>query len=98
MLGNLGMPRRYADYPEHFQPMHVASTAGASLLAFGFLIIAGYLWWALKRGAVAGDNPWGSRGYEWLSASPPPAHNFHELPEFSSGPHHYSEPEVPRAA
>ena len=98
LLGNLGMPRRYADYPAHFQSLHVASTTGASLLAFGFLTIAGYLGWSLKRGAVAGSNPWGSRGYEWLSASPPPAHNFHEVPVFTSGPHTYAEPEVPRAA
>ena len=41
LLGNAGMPRRYYMYPERFQALNVASTAGASLLAFGFLIILG---------------------------------------------------------
>ena len=43
LLGNAGMPRRYYEYPERFQALNVASTAGASLLAFGFIIIAVYL-------------------------------------------------------
>ncbi len=93
-LGNLGMPRRYADYPEHFQPLHVASTLGASLLGFGFLAIAGYLIWSLSKGRVAGRNPWESRGYEWLSASPPPESNFHEAPRFPPSAYDYSEPDL----
>ncbi|QSQ23709.1 cytochrome c oxidase subunit I [Pyxidicoccus parkwayensis] len=95
LLGNMGMPRRYADYPERFQSLHVASTAGASLLGFGFLIVAIYLGWSLRHGRVAGRNPWGSRGYEWLSESPPPESNFHEPPSFSHRPHDYAEPENP---
>ncbi|WP_426752724.1 cbb3-type cytochrome c oxidase subunit I [Myxococcus sp. Y35] len=94
LLGNLGMPRRYADYPEHFQPLHVASTAGASLLGFGFLIVAIYLGWSLRHGAVAGKNPWGSRGFEWYSASPPPESNFHEPPAFPHRPHDYARPGI----
>ncbi len=62
LLGNAGMPRRYYIYPERYQALNVASTAGASLLAFGFLIVLIYLIYALVRGPIAGDNPWGSRG------------------------------------
>ncbi|MFL5344561.1 MAG: cbb3-type cytochrome c oxidase subunit I [Hyalangium sp.] len=94
LLGNMGMPRRYADYPERFQSLHVASTAGASLLGFGFLIIAIYLGWSLRYGRVAGRNPWESRGYEWVSESPPPESNFHEQPAFPHPPHDYSRPDV----
>jgi cytochrome c oxidase subunit 1 len=94
LLGNMGMPRRYADYPERFQSLHVASTAGASLLGFGFLIIAIYLGWSLRYGRVAGRNPWESRGYEWMSESPPPESNFHEPPAFLNPPHDYSRPDV----
>ena len=94
LLGNMGMPRRYADYPERFQPLHVASTAGASLLGFGFLIIAIYLIWSLRHGRVAGRNPWESRGYEWTSESPPPKSNFHEPPSFPYPPHDYARPDV----
>ncbi|WP_163864865.1 cbb3-type cytochrome c oxidase subunit I [Myxococcus eversor] len=100
LLGNLGMPRRYADYPPHFQTLHVASTTGASLLAFGLLCIAGYLAWSLRYGAIAGDDPWGSEGFEWKSQSPPPTHNFPVTPEYPTGPHEYAprEAEVPHAA
>src|SRR5437868_1262643 len=53
LLGNAGMPRRYYMYPERFQGLNVASTAGSSLLAFGFIIILVYLIYALLRGDLA---------------------------------------------
>jgi cytochrome c oxidase subunit 1 len=92
LLGNAGMPRRYYIYPERFQALNVASTAGASLLAFGFLIILIYLIYALVRGPIAGDNPWDSRGYEWMSTSPPPKHNFDVTPVITQDSHSYQEP------
>jgi cytochrome c oxidase subunit 1 len=89
LLGNEGMPRRYFAYPERFQALNVASTAGASVLAIGFLIILVYILVSLKHGPIAGSNPWGSRGYEWLTPSPPPLENFDVLPAFERGPHEY---------
>jgi cytochrome c oxidase subunit 1 len=89
LLGNMGMPRRYADYPPEFQPLHVASTTGASLLALGFVITAGYLAWSLRHGPVSEQNPWASTGYEWLSPTPPPEHNFLFPPRFPLPPHTY---------
>jgi cytochrome c oxidase subunit 1 len=92
LLGNAGMPRRYYMYPERFQALNVASTAGSSLLAIGFVIIVVYLTFALVRGKRATDNPWGSKGYEWLTTSPPPKHNFHEQPVITEDPHSYQKP------
>ena len=101
LLGNAGMPRRYYEYPERFQTLNVASTAGASLLAFGFLISAIYLTYGLVYGRRAASNPWRSRGYEWMTESPPPTHNFvGPQPTYSEEPHFYVEPkkaEVPDA-
>jgi cytochrome c oxidase subunit I len=94
LLGNAGMPRRYYEYPERFQALNVASTAGASLLAFGFIIIAIYLGYALLYGKVAGPNPWGSRGYEWMTPSPPPTENFDVTPTYAHPPHDYTEDAV----
>ena len=54
-----GMPRRYFMYPERFQALNVASTAGASLLAFGFVIILVYLIYALRARADRGRQPVG---------------------------------------
>jgi cytochrome c oxidase subunit 1 len=80
VLGYLGMPRRYHVYPAEFQILHVLSTAGASILALGFLIPIIYLMASLVNGKVAGDNPWDATGLEWQISSPPPTHNFHEIP------------------
>src|SRR5262249_22422677 len=43
LLGNAGMPRRYATYPEAFQTLHVTSTVGSWSFAAGLLLILGYL-------------------------------------------------------
>jgi cytochrome c oxidase subunit 1 len=61
-------------------------------LFFGFVIIFIYLVLALKYGKVAGPNPWGSRGFEWNTPSPPTTHNFEKTPEFTGQPHDYSRP------
>lgn len=82
VLGFLGMPRRYHYYylaPE-FQFYHILSSAGSTFLAIGFLIPAFYLLWSLKYGPKAAANPWGAKGLEWETDSPPIQHNFHELP------------------
>jgi cytochrome c oxidase subunit 1 len=91
LLGNMGMPRRYYSYPEQFQALNVASTAGASLLAFGFFIILFYLVASLVKGRVAGPNPWFSRGYEWNTPSPPNVENFPGTPVYDRGPHEYQD-------
>jgi cytochrome c oxidase subunit 1 len=91
LLGNAGMPRRYYDYPPEYQTLHVISTVGSWVLAAGMLITLGYLLWALKSGKRAGNNPWGSASYEWLTRSPPPPHNFDDTPVFPTDPYDYTE-------
>jgi cytochrome c oxidase subunit 1 len=93
LLGNAGMPRRYYSYPPEYQWLNVLSTAGASILALGLFVTLGYLLYALVRGPRAEANPWGSRGYEWLTASPPPGHNFDAPLEIRRGPYDYHLPE-----
>ncbi|MBX7216683.1 MAG: cbb3-type cytochrome c oxidase subunit I [Candidatus Kapabacteria bacterium] len=80
ILGYLGMPRRYHVYPPEYQVLNVLSTAGASVLAIGFMMPVFYLLWSLKSGPVAGPNPWGAKGLEWETASPPPTLNFDATP------------------
>ena len=93
ILGYMGMPRRYAMYAPEFQVLNVLSSAGASILAVGFILPAIYLPWSLKRGAIAGDNPWRATGLEWQTTSPPPTHNFHETPVVTEEPYHYGSDE-----
>jgi len=80
VLGYLGMPRRYHAYPPEFQVLNVMSTAGASILAVGYAIPLVYLIWSLRYGLAAGPNPWGAKGLEWQTTSPPPTFNFPETP------------------
>ena len=80
VVGYMGMPRRYHSYPEEFQVLNVLSSAGASILGVGYLIPMVYLMWSLRYGRVAGSNPWGAVGLEWLTTSPPPTENFAETP------------------
>ena len=80
VLGYLGMPRRYHVYPPEFQVLNVMSTAGASILAIGYMLPLLYLVWSLRYGAVAGPNPWQARGLEWQTPSPPPTDNFEATP------------------
>jgi cytochrome c oxidase subunit 1 len=89
ILGYLGMPRRYHAYPPEFQVLNVMSTAGASILAVGYVLPMIYLIWSLKYGEIAGDNPWGATGLEWQTTSPPPKHNFEVPPVVTEDPYNY---------
>jgi cytochrome c oxidase subunit I len=90
VLGYLGMPRRYYEYSSEFQVLNVMSTAGASILAVGYLLPLVYLSLTLFRPANAGPNPWKATGLEWQTDSPPPVHNFEEIPVVTAGPYAYS--------
>ena len=93
VLGYLGMPRRYYTYPDEFQVLNVMSTAGASILAVGYLIPLIYLLWSLRWGEDAGPNPWRATGLEWQTESPPITENFEETPIVTRGPYNYAEME-----
>lgn len=90
LLGYLGMPRRYHEYPEEFQVLNVLSTAGATILGLGYLIPIVYMLWSLKNGKPAGPNPWGAKGLEWELPSPPTTHNFEEIPVINHEAYDYA--------
>jgi cytochrome c oxidase subunit I len=80
ILGYLGMPRRYHVYPQEFQVLNVMSSAGASILALGYLFPLTYLIWSLRYGPYAPANPWRATGLEWKTQSPPITENFAVTP------------------
>jgi cytochrome c oxidase subunit 1 len=92
IMGSQGMPRRYYNYIDQFTIFHQTSTIGSYILGVGFLLIAYYLGKSLFSGEKAGSNPWGSRGLEWQSTSPPDLHNFDHTPVVINGPYDYHRP------
>ncbi len=89
ILGYLGMPRRYHEYPSEFQVWQVMSSTGAVVLAFAYLWPLCYLAWSLVKGERAPDNPHDATGLEWQTTSPPPRDNFAQVPVIDAEPYAY---------
>ena len=85
-LGQQGMPRRYPDYADAYAYWnHVASSWGYSIMAVGMLVFFVNLFWSLAAGRKAAANPWGEGAttLEWTLSSPPPYHQFEQLPKIA---------------
>ena len=89
ILGYLGMPRRYHEYPPEYQVWHVMSSTGAVVLAIGYAMPLCYFAYSLVWGPRAPDNPWDATGLEWTTTSPPPKHNFAAPPVVTAEPYDY---------
>ncbi|MDX8145947.1 cytochrome c oxidase subunit I [Lentzea sp. NBC_00516] len=87
-LGNEGMPRRYADYlaSDGFTTLNMISTIGAYILGASTLPFIWNVFRSYRFGEVVKvDDPWGyGNSLEWATSSPPPRHNFTELPRIRS--------------
>ncbi len=81
-LGLAGMPRRYIDYPEAFAGWNYVSSIGSYISFLGVLIFLWSIVEAFMKKRVAGDNPWGvgADTLEWQLSSPPPYHQWEQLP------------------
>ncbi len=81
-LGLQGMPRRYADYPDAFAYWNYISSIGSYISAFAVLVFIFGVLHAFAKKQKAADNPWGEGAttLEWTLSSPPPFHQFNELP------------------
>ncbi|AGS35614.1 cytochrome C oxidase subunit I [Corynebacterium maris DSM 45190] len=87
-LGNMGMPRRYADYldSDGFTLFNQISTIfsfvlGASVIPFLWNVFKSWRYGEV----VTVDDPWGyGNSLEWATSCPPPRHNFTSLPRIRS--------------
>ncbi|MDQ4087627.1 MAG: cytochrome c oxidase subunit I [Pseudomonadota bacterium] len=84
--GILGMPRRVYTYPEGlgWELTNLLSTIGAFAFASGILLFVVNAISSMRRGTVAGPNPWDAPGLEWAAASPPAPYNFAHIPVVTS--------------
>jgi cytochrome c oxidase subunit 1 len=89
IVGFLGMPRRVVTYPERFEIYNTWASVSAFVLGFSMLIFLANLVYSLAISRTpAPANPWSATSLEWQTASPPPPHNFDEIPEIGH-PHDY---------
>ena len=81
-LGAIGMPRRIYTYAAGtgWGFWNFWSTVGAFGIAFGVFLFAVNALLSLRRGPPAGADPWDGRTLEWRTSSPPPPHDFDEIP------------------
>ena len=81
-LGLAGMPRRYIDYPDAYAGWNLVSSYGSYISAVGVLIFLFGVWEAFAKKRIAGNNPWGEGAttLEWQLSSPPPYHQWEQLP------------------
>ncbi|HWA91413.1 MAG TPA: cbb3-type cytochrome c oxidase subunit I [Rhizomicrobium sp.] len=84
--GLLGMPRRIYTYADGmgWDWLNLITTVGSFVFAVGVLLLIVNVVVSLKRGRIAGDNPWDAPTLEWSTASPPPPYNFAVIPTVAS--------------
>jgi cytochrome c oxidase subunit I len=77
-LGEKGMTRRIAAYPEDPQwgTLNLLESIGAGIIAASILIFLFNVWTSLRRRVPAGADPWLGHTLEWATSSPPPPLNF----------------------
>jgi cytochrome c oxidase subunit 1 len=97
VIGYEGMQRRLYDpsvydFLKPLLPLNRGISHAAYLLGAAQLIFVVNFFGSLARGARAAANPWEVGTLEWTVASPPPHHNFDQIPIVVRGPHELSHP------
>ena len=101
-LGMAGQPRRYSQFTEvayqtKLIPLQTFMTYAAFVTIAAQFIFLINLFWSMKKGPKASDNPWESTTLEWITATPPPHDNFGGVtPVVNHGPYEYSVPGAPK--
>jgi cytochrome c oxidase subunit I+III len=96
IAGLLGMPRRVYTYHAGlgWDLWNLLSTIGGYVLALGILVVVVNFVRSLRRGAVAGADPWGAPDLEWSTSSPPPEYDFLEIPTVRTNTPLWDQPEL----
>jgi cytochrome c oxidase subunit I len=85
-MGLDGMPRRIYEYADigHLELYNEISTVGSFILGLGILVTIVNVLRSVKRGTIAGPDPWKANTLEWFTTSPPPVNNFDVVPRVRS--------------
>ena len=102
-VGLVGVPRRYPELgdtafiPPSVHTLNEFITVAALTVGFAQMVFLFNLFWSIRNGKDAGDNPWRATTLEWQTAGTPPPHgNFgKELPVVYRWAYDYSVPGAP---
>jgi cytochrome c oxidase subunit I len=85
-MGMDGMPRRVYEYPDvgNLVLYNRISTVGSFVLGLGILLTIVNVVRSLRKGPIAGADPWKGNTLEWFTESPPPVNNFDVVPRVRS--------------
>ncbi|AMA71870.1 MULTISPECIES: cytochrome c oxidase subunit I [Aneurinibacillus] len=94
-IGMMGMPRRVFQYDPAagMQVANQIATFGSYLIGIAAIMMVVTIIVSLRIGAKAPANPWGAQTLEWTVSSPPPEHNFIEMPYVTAAPYEFGEVE-----
>jgi cytochrome c oxidase subunit I len=85
LLGLEGMPRRVYTYTHgSWEGYNLASTIGSYVMGIAILLFVVNVFRTSSRGTRVGNDPWQANTLEWYTTSPPPPHNFDDLPPITS--------------
>jgi cytochrome c oxidase subunit 1 len=84
------MPRRIPDYPDAFAGWNLVASIGSYISYASTLFFVYIIFHTLFAGRRVGANYWGEGAttLEWTVSSPPPWHNYEELPVIAAAGAH----------